>query len=175
MRALALALLALFGPVPASSALPTLPSARPAIPVSSRPLVQQRTSVATASAAALSVPPRSWVEDALVATTEAAGAMPFLRVDPSNHTLTMEPAAYQALASLPAPLCVLSVAGAAHEGKSSLLNMFSHWVTERWATVQGAGADFKVAVPECTARTSAPRRRIRKTFRAWRSMSSAPM
>ena len=36
-------------------------------------------------------------------------------------------------------------------------------------------ASFKVAVPECTGRTSAPRRRMRKTFSAWRSMSSAPM
>ena len=53
-------------------------------------------------------------------STHASGAMPFLSVSPSSDELTLHPQALRTLASLPAPLCVLSVAGAAHEGKSSL-------------------------------------------------------
>merc|ERR1719498_678384 len=70
--------------------------------------------------------------------------MPFASVDSSNQTLSVHAPALHALAALPAPICVLSVAGPAHEGKSSWLNMFSHSLSERWTTVGGAGKDFKV-------------------------------
>lgn len=125
----------------AAPALPTLPISRaPAAAISSRSLVRSESASSTLSVA------RNFFEDALAPAVGAlSGAMPFLTVDPANNTLTLEPAAWQALATMPAPVCVLSVAGAAHEGKSSLLNMFSHWINERWATVQGAGDDFKVA------------------------------
>ena len=36
-------------------------------------------------------------------------------------------------------------------------------------------ASLSVEVPEVTGRTSAPSSFIRNTFRAWRSMSAAPM
>ena len=77
---------------------------------------------------------------------EVHGAMPFVSVDPSNQTLSVNPDALQALAALPAPICVMSIGGAAQEGKSSWLNMFSHWLLERWPTVGAAeaGGNFKV-------------------------------
>ena len=80
----------------------------------------------------------------VVSPAEFAGAIPFASVDPSNHSITLNPAALQALSALPAPICVMPIAGAAYQGKSSLLNMFSHWLTQQWDTVQSAGADFSV-------------------------------
>jgi hypothetical protein len=76
----------------------------------------------------------------------AHGAMPFVSIDASNQTLNIHPAALHALASAPAPICVLSIAGAAQEGKSAWLNMFSHWLRERWPTVGAtdAGVPFKI-------------------------------
>ena len=76
----------------------------------------------------------------------AHGAMPFVSIDASNQTLNIHPAALHALASAPAPICVLSIAGGAQEGKSAWLNMFSHWLRERWPTVGAtdAGAPFKI-------------------------------
>jgi len=87
----------------------------------------------------------SWARSApLVPSAHTAGAMPLASVDPDTSALTLYTPALEALAALPAPMCVLSVAGAAHEGKSTVLNMLSHWLTERWETVNGAGADFRV-------------------------------
>ena len=74
----------------------------------------------------------------------ASGAMPLASVDPGSHELRLHQPALRALAVLPAPMCVLAIAGAPHEGKSTLLNMLSQWVVERWTTVQGLGVDFKV-------------------------------
>ena len=140
-----LGMLLLILPAPVAPAAPTLSPSLAAPPLASRSLVQRTASAAPRTTSLSELPSVSSSLSASLLTPEAAGAMPFLSVNPSNHTLVLEPAALQALASLPAPLCVLSVAGAAHEGKSSLLNMFSHWVTRRWETTQGAGDDFKVA------------------------------
>ena len=85
-------------------------------------------------------------EEQTLVPSAAHGAMPFVSIDASNQTLNIHPAALHALASAPAPICVLSIAGGAQEGKSAWLNMFSHWLLERWPTVgaMDAGAPFKV-------------------------------
>ena len=85
-------------------------------------------------------------EEQTLVPSAAHGAMPFVSIDASNQTLNIHPAALHALASAPAPICVLSIAGGAQEGKSAWLNMFSHWLLERWPTVGAtdAGAPFKV-------------------------------
>lgn len=131
----------------AAGALPVLSSARTPVALGDRrTLVGQNRGYS---------PPASTAVDADEPSSETAllpvsnnilswGAMPFASVDSSNQTLSVHAPALHALAALPAPICVLSVAGPAHEGKSSWLNMFSHWLSERWTTVGGAGKDFKV-------------------------------
>lgn len=70
--------------------------------------------------------------------TGVHGAMPLFSIEASNQSLAIHHTALRALAALPAPICVLSVSGGPHEGKSSFLNMFSHWLGERWPT-EGPG------------------------------------
>ena len=142
-----LALLALFIPS-TTPALPTLSSARAPLPP--RPFVS-RGAVAPAPSTAATAPPpvrhaiAGGGSGELVPSGGAvAGAMPLATVDPGSGALALHPPALQALASLPAPLCVLSVAGASHEGKSSFLNMLSSWIDEKWQTHHGPGPDFPV-------------------------------
>lgn len=71
-------------------------------------------------------------------------AMPFVTIDPSNQTLSLEPTALHALADLPAPVCVLGMTGTARDGKSTFLNMFSQWLRTHWATEGGQGSGFNV-------------------------------
>ena len=81
-----------------------------------------------------------------LAPEHAHGAMPLIHVEPTNQTLAINHTALDALAALPAPICVLAMGGGAHEGKSAWLNMFSQWIRERWQTVgdQTTAANFKV-------------------------------
>ncbi|KAL1523180.1 hypothetical protein AB1Y20_018134 [Prymnesium parvum] len=74
----------------------------------------------------------------------SGSAMPFVKIDAMNQTLVAEPAALQALAALPAPVCVMSMAGTARDGKSTFLNMYSQWLTSTWATDGKHGAGFNV-------------------------------
>eukprot|EP00966_Prymnesium_polylepis_P268214 6196263-Prymnesium_polylepis.1 len=73
-----------------------------------------------------------------------SNAVPFVTIDPSNQTLAIEPAAMRALADLPAPVCVLGLTGTARDGKSTFLNIFSHWLRANWAVEGGQGTDFNV-------------------------------
>ena len=52
-------------------------------------------------------------------------------IDGGNQSLSINPAALDALATAPGPVCVMSVAGGALEGKSAWLNMLSDWLRER--------------------------------------------
>ena len=83
----------------AAPALPTLPVSRAPAPTlsHSRSLVRSSSASSTLSAS------RAWVEDALAPSTasiQKAGAMPFLTVDPTNNTLSLNPNALQALSEL---------------------------------------------------------------------------
>ena len=51
--------------------------------------------------------------------------------------------------------------------------MVATFVTQ--SRIASLTASLSVAVPDVTARTSAPRLRMRRTFGAWRRMSSSPM
>ena len=140
-RALLVAcLLLLEGPLEARASVPTLSTSRGASV--QHALVKKHSS--------RDLQPLSRAEsDELVPAAELAGAQALASVDPASGALTLHPGGLRALAEMPAPMCVVSVAGASHEGKSSFLNMLSHWLAERWPTVHGAGGDFKLGSAIC--------------------------
>ena len=74
---------------------------------------------------------------------ETSSAMPLVTLG-ANQTLEVEAAALRALANLPAPICVMAMAGTARDGKSSFLNMFAQWLRARWGAAGAAGGDFEV-------------------------------
>jgi len=72
-------------------------------------------------------------------------AVPFVSIDPTNQTLQLHPAALEALGRVPAPVCVLGMAGTARDGKSTWLNMYAQWLRKRWETnAVAATRDFVV-------------------------------
>ena len=129
-----------------SGALPVLSSARAPVALGDRRSLvgQARGLPSTAAAAAAAAASDDEQLYSVANNIMPWGTMPFAKVEATNQTLVVQEPALRALAALPAPICILSIAGPAHEGKSSWLNMFSHWLLARWETVGGAGQDFHV-------------------------------
>ena len=77
--------------------------------------------------------------------------LPFVSID-ANQSLALHPAALNALASAPAPVCVLAMAGTARDGKSSWLNMYTEYLRSAWPT-QASASPFEAChdLDTCTA------------------------
>jgi len=74
-------------------------------------------------------------EGALTSEISADGAaMPLVRIDPTNQTLSLHSSTVHHLAQLPGPVCALSLVGTARDGKSTWLNLYASYVRSIWQT-----------------------------------------
>jgi len=154
-RGPALLLVALLA-LPPSAALPSLATRSPKprqahallvlAPPNGLPKGQHHKGWRAATAAAAEPEPSSTAASAgAVAESCPEGAtLPLLLFHPNNQSVSPQEPALLALARLPAPVCVLSALGSARDGKSSWLNLFSHWLRSHWDTSGSSGTAFAV-------------------------------